>query len=205
MSILKKSSILILFILVLDQGLKIWVKTHMILGQEHRLIGDWFVIHFTENNGMAFGMELWGPTGKVILTIFRILAVIGIILYMRKSIHSKAPAGYILCLAAITGGALGNIIDSTFYGVIFDESYFNVATFLPHEGGYSSLFKGRVVDMFYFPVFTGHYPEWFPFWANQQFIFFRPVFNIADIAITTGVLTILVFQRRFFHPSNHSA
>jgi len=194
----KKSIFLILIVLLLDQTLKIWIKTNMTLGQEYRIIGNWFIIHFTENNGMAFGMEFWGKGGKIFLTLFRILAVVGIGWYLKHLIREKAPKMLILSISLIMAGALGNILDSVFYGVIFDESFYKLATFLPQEGGYSTWLQGRVVDMLYFPILKGNYPDWFPFWSNQPFIFFRPVFNLADSAITIGVAYILIFERAFF-------
>ena len=197
-SMTKKSIFLILIVLLLDQTLKIWIKTNMTLGQEYRIIGNWFIIHFTENNGMAFGMEFWGKSGKIFLTLFRILAVVGIGWYLKHLIREKAPKMLIFSISLIMAGALGNILDSVFYGVIFDESFYKLATFLPQEGGYSTWLQGRVVDMLYFPILKGNYPDWFPFWANQPFIFFRPVFNLADSAITIGVSYILIFERAFF-------
>ena len=193
-----KSIAIILLILIIDQTLKIWIKTHMILGQEYEIIGNWFIIHFTENNGMAFGMEFWGKSGKIFLTLFRIIAVIGIGWYLKTLIKQNAPKMVVISIALIMAGAIGNIFDSIFYGVIFDESFYQIAEFMPRDGGYSTWLQGRVVDMFYFPLFNGHYPSWFPFWANQEFIFFRPVFNIADSSITIGVGYILVFERSFF-------
>lgn len=197
-SITTKSILIILLVLIIDQALKIWIKTHMILGQEYKILGDWFIIHFTENNGMAFGMELWGKNGKIFLTLFRIIAVTGIGWYLKTLIKQNAPKMVIVSISLIMAGALGNILDSIFYGVIFDESFYQIAEFMPQDGGYASLLQGRVVDMLYFPIFNGHYPSWFPFWANQEFIFFRPVFNIADTAITVGVAYILIFERSFF-------
>jgi signal peptidase II len=197
-SITTKSVLIILLILIIDQTLKMWIKTHMILGQEYEILGDWFIIHFTENNGMAFGMEFWGKNGKIFLTLFRIVAVVGIAWYMKILINQNAPKMVTISIALILAGALGNILDSVFYGVIFNESFYQVADLFPQDGGYTTWFQGRVVDMFYFPLLKGHYPSWFPFWANQEFIFFRPVFNIADSAITTGVAYILLFERSFF-------
>lgn len=198
MSKATKAILFILIILVVDQTLKIWVKTTMMLGQEHMILGEWFRLHFIENNGMAFGMEFAGKAGKMILSIFRILAVIGIGWYLSHLIRNNESIGLILCISAILAGALGNIIDSAFYGIIFNDSYYQVASLFPEEGGYASFLHGRVVDMFYFPVIRGSYPEWFPWKGGQEFIFFRPVFNIADSAITVGVGFILVFQKRFF-------
>ncbi|MCD4832841.1 MAG: lipoprotein signal peptidase [Bacteroidales bacterium] len=197
-SITTKSLVLILLVLIIDQTLKIWIKTHMILGQEYEILGNWFIIHFTENNGMAFGMEFWGKNGKIFLTLFRIIAVIGIGWYLKTLIKQNAPKMVVISIALIMAGAIGNILDSIFYGVIFDESFYQIAEFMPRDGGYSAWLQGRVVDMFYFPIFNGHYPSWFPFWANQEFIFFRPVFNIADSSITIGVGYILIFERSFF-------
>ncbi|HAF30346.1 MAG TPA: lipoprotein signal peptidase [Bacteroidales bacterium] len=197
-SITTKSIAIIILVLIIDQVLKFWIKTHMILGQEYNIFGDWFIIHFTENNGMAFGLEFWGKNGKVFLTLFRIIAVIGIGWYLKILIKQNAPKMVVISISLIMAGALGNILDSVFYGVIFDESFYQIAEFLPSDGGYSSLLQGRVVDMFYFPIFNGHYPSWFPFWANQEFIFFRPVFNLADSSITIGVAYILIFERSFF-------
>ena len=187
------------FILVLlDQILKIWIKTHYILGEESQIF-DWFIIHFTENNGMAFGIEFGGYTGKKILTIFRIVVVgIGI-----KYIFNLSKAGFSngtsIALGFIIGGAIGNIIDSSFYGIIFNESYNNVASFMPEAGGYSSLLHGKVVDMFYFPLMNSHFPNWLPIWGGEHFIFFRPVFNIADAGISIGIFMILLFYKKEFN------
>lgn len=170
----------------------------MRLGQEYNILGNWFIIHFTENNGMAFGMEFGGKAGKIILTVFRIIAATGIFWYMRHLYKNNAPQGLVICIAMIFAGAVGNILDSAFYGMIFNDSYYKIAQFMPDEGGYSSFLLGRVVDMFYFPILKGYYPSWFPFNANQQFVFFRPVFNIADSAITVGVSLLLIFQKSYF-------
>jgi signal peptidase II len=194
----RKSLVLIVFILLCDQVLKIWVKTHMIIGQKHMIIGDWFIVHFIENNGMAFGMEIPTEFGKIILSVFRIIAIIGIGLYLRYLIKNKVQLGLIICISLVFAGAIGNIIDSAFYGMVFNESYYETATLFPAEGGYSSFLHGKVVDMLYFPIIEARFPDWFPFWGSERFIFFRPVFNIADASITTGVISILVFQRKFF-------
>ena len=199
MSKATKSTIFIITILVLDQALKIWIKTHMTLGQEFSIIGNWFILHFIENNGMAFGMEFAGKTGKLILSIFRVIAVVGIGLYLRHLIKEGAPYGLVFSISAIFAGAIGNIIDSAFYGIIFtDSGFFQLASIFPKEGGYSSFLHGRVVDMLYFPVIKGYYPSWFPWNAGGEFIFFRPVFNLADSSITIGVSSILIFQKHFF-------
>ncbi len=201
MSIKKQSLFLILLILITDQVLKIWVKTHMMLGQEYNILGNWFIIHFLENNGMAFGLEIAGEFGKIILSIFRIIAVGAIGWYLVHLFRQNAAHGLILSISLIMAGAIGNIIDSAFYGIIFSDSYFRVAEFLPEGGGYSGFLHGQVVDMLYFPIIKGHFPGWFPVWGSQEFIFFRPVFNLADSSITIGVALILIFQKRFFkHP-----
>ena len=220
-----KKIFLTAFILILiDQSLKFWVKTNMFLGQEFlafELINnflkwinqetldfnnalefpvyDWFIIHFTENNGMAFGMEFGGYTGKKILTIFRIV-VVGIgIKYIFNLTKVGFSNGASIALGFIIGGAIGNIIDSSFYGIIFNESYNNVASFMPERGGYSSLLHGKVVDMFYFPLMNSHFPNWLPIWGGEHFIFFRPVFNIADAGISIGIFMILLFYRKEFN------
>ena len=198
MTIGKKSILIILAILTLDQFFKVLIKTNMRIGEEIPVIGNWFILHFTENNGMAFGMDLPGENGKIFLSLFRILAVTGIAFYMRYLIRQKAHNGLVLSVALILAGAAGNIFDSLFYGMIFDDSWGKVATLFPDGGGYSSLLHGRVVDMLYFPVIRGYWPDWFPFWGGQSLVFFRPVFNIADSSITVGVFIILFFQKRFF-------
>lgn len=190
--------LLILTILAADQVLKFWIKTNMALGDEYRIVGNWFIIHFVENKGMAFGFEFGGEYGKLFLSLFRIIAVIAIGWYLTRMIKTGEPFGFLAGVALILSGALGNIIDSAFYGMIFDHSYGQVAEFLPEGGGYSSFLHGNVVDMFYFPVITGTYPDWFPFWSGNEFIFFRPVFNIADSSITIGISIILIFYRHHF-------
>lgn len=171
----------------------------MSLGQEFNVLGNWFIIHFTENPGMAFGMQFSGDYGKLILSIFRIIAIIGIIYYLYIITRKKVKTGLIVSLALVLAGAVGNMIDSAFYGLIFSNSnYFEVARFLPVEGGYATFLHGRVVDMFYFPIFQGIYPSWVPFVGGTDYIFFRPVFNIADSSITIGVLLMIIFQKQFF-------
>ncbi|WP_372752282.1 lipoprotein signal peptidase [Labilibaculum sp.] len=198
MSLFKKSVALIVVLLVLDQVVKIWIKTHMMLGEEFSVFGDWFLVHFIENNGMAFGMELEGEWGKILLSLFRIFAVCGIGWYLYDICSKKAPLGLIVSITLIFSGAMGNIIDSAFYGLIFNDSYYQVATFLPEAGGYSSFLHGKVVDMLYFPLLEGRFPDWLPLWGGEHYIFFRPVFNIADSYITIGVSFILLFQRKYF-------
>ena len=169
----------------------------MVLGQEFQIF-DWFIIHFTENNGMAFGMEFGGYRGKTFLTLFRIIVVGFGIKYVSGLAKSKLANGALIALGLIIGGALGNIIDSSFYGLIFDESYNNLASFMPESGGYSSLLHGKVVDMFYFPLINSHFPDWLPILGGNHFIFFRPVFNIADAGISVGMFMILLFYRKKF-------
>lgn len=178
-----KPVLLILLVLIADQLLKTWVKTNMFLGQEFNILGKWFVVHFTENNGMAFGLEFGGEFGKLALTLFRILAVAGIGYGLHYLIKYKYHRGLILNVALVFAGATGNIIDSVFYGKIYS---------------YESLFHGRVVDMLYFPIAEGNFPAWLPIWGGDDFIFFRPVFNLADAAISLGVIFILVFQKTYF-------
>ena len=177
----------------------------MTLGQEYHMAGNWFIIHFTENNGMAFGLQFAGDYGKLALSLFRIFAVGFLGWYIYHLAKLKTGFGVIFSFSLILAGAFGNIIDSALYGVIFSEStYFDVARFLPAEGGYSTFLHGKVVDMFYFPILEGTYPQWVPFLGGDNFIFFRPVFNVADSAITTGVLSLLIFQRKFFQKQDES-
>lgn len=178
-----KPFIVVLIIIIIDQAVKTWVRTHMILGEEIRFLGDRGMLHYTENNGMAFGMELGGEFGKLLLTLFRIVAVCGIGYGLVYLIQHKYHRGLILNVALIFAGAMGNIIDSTFYGVIYQQE---------------PLFHGRVVDMFYFPLLSGNFPPWVPFWGGEDFVFFRPVFNVADSAISIGVIMILLFQKHYF-------
>jgi signal peptidase II len=201
-----KSRIVILFILLIliaDQAFKFYIKTHFYLGQEIKVLGmNWFRLHFVENEGMAWGWKMGGEWGKVALTLFRLAAVIAGVFIIRGFIQKKYHRGFILCSALIFAGALGNLIDSMFYGLIFNESdpYIqNVARFMPKGGGYAGFLHGKVVDMLYFPIITNaRYPDWFPFWNGEEFEFFRPVFNIADASISVGVIAILIFQNKFF-------
>ncbi|MDZ7742601.1 MAG: lipoprotein signal peptidase [Bacteroidota bacterium] len=196
---MKKPILIILLILVADQILKFWIKTTMTIGEEIPVFGNWFIIHFTENNGMAFGLQFAGEFGKLALSIFRIIAVIAIGWYLVQLSKKQAKTGLLISLSLIFAGALGNIIDSAFYGLIFSHSsYHSVAEFMPEGGGYASFLHGKVVDMFYFPIIEGTTPTWFPVWPGEPFIFFRPVFNIADSAITTGVVLLIIFQKSFF-------
>jgi signal peptidase II len=197
MSVIRKSILIVLLILVADQTLKILVKTHMTLYQQIPFFGNWGILHFVENNGMAFGLSLPGEFGKILLTSFRIVAVVAIGFYMRRLISLKAHSGLIITLSMVMAGALGNIIDSVFYGLIFSSSSpVEAATLFPKGGGYAGLLHGKVVDMFYFPMIKGNYPDWFR--GGSSFIFFRPVFNIADSSISVAVAIILFNQKRFF-------
>ena len=199
MSTGKRAVLLIAAILLVDQVLKFWIKTHMTMGQTIPVFGNWFLIRFIENPGMAFGIDIPGNLGKPALTIFRMIAVVAIGWYLNKLITQKVPMGLILCVSLILAGAAGNIIDSAFYGLIFNESnYLTPAVFFPEGGGYAGFLYGKVVDMLYFPVIETHYPNWFPWVGGQEFVFFRPIFNIADSSISTGVITILIFQKRYF-------
>jgi signal peptidase II len=194
---LRKIFLTSIILLLFDQALKFWVKTNMFLGQEYPIF-DWFIIHFTENNGMAFGMEFGGFFGKTLLTLFRIIVVIVGVYYVKSIIKPNFSNGVLIALGLIIGGAMGNIIDSSFYGLLFNDSYNVIATLLPESGGYAPLLHGKVVDMFYFPLINSHFPDWMPFLAGKHFIFFRPVFNIADTGISVGIFMILLFYRKDF-------
>ena len=191
---------IILGVLIIDQAIKIWVKTSMYWHENIR-IADWFYIYFTENVGMAFGMELFG---KLFLTLFRIVAVAFIGWALYKIIKKRMKAGFIICISLILAGAIGNIIDSVFYGVLFNESTpSQIATFLPEGGGYAPLFYGKVVDMFYFPIIDTNWPEWMPFVGGDHFIFFSPIFNFADAAISCGTIALLLFYTQSFSEAYH--
>lgn len=186
-------SLIIALVLIFDQWLKIWVKTHMYL-HDHTRIFDWFYLYFTENNGMAFGIELFD---KLFLTLFRIIAVGFLIWYVSRIINRKeVRTAYLATISLIIAGAMGNIFDCLFYGLVFDQSYAQLATFLPDGGGYAPLFYGKVVDMLYFPLIDTTWPSWVPFFGGESFIFFRPVFNIADSSISVGIVLIMLFFRK---------
>lgn len=194
------SVLIIVLVLVIDQVIKVLVKTHMYWHENIR-ITNWFYIFFTENNGMAFGMEIFG---KLFLTSFRIIAVGLIGYYLYKIIKKGFKTGYIICMSLILAGALGNIIDSVFYGMIFNESVgMTPATFVPWGEGYSSLFYGKVVDMFYFPIIETTWPAWMPFIGGEHFIFFSPIFNFADAAISCGIIALLLFYGKYLNESYH--
>ena len=193
---------LIIFALVVaDQALKIYIKTHYHAGESHAVIGNWFRLYFIENEGMAYGWRLGGDSGKLILTLFRLAAVIFGVFYLKKIIAKKYHPGFILCASLIFAGALGNLIDSMFYGMLFQDSnvvLVNVAKYSPGHG-YAGFLHGKVVDMLYFPIIRdAHFPSWFPIWHGQDFEFFRPIFNLADASISVGVIAILIFQKYFF-------
>lgn len=188
------AALIVAGVLVIDQAIKIWVKTHMYLGEDI-CITRWFHIVFVENNGMAFGMELGT---KLFLTVFRIVAVGLLVWFLARVIrHRNVPSGFVACIALVVAGAAGNIIDSLFYGLIFNDPHFPyVAQLFPPEGGYAPVFYGKVVDMFYFPLFSFVWPSWVPWLGGEEFLFFQPVFNFADAAITVGVIALLLFYGR---------
>jgi signal peptidase II len=201
---LKRSIIIIILILFIDQISKIYIKTHFALGDEYKVF-DWFRVYFVENDGMAWGTKLSDftsfisdRTAKIALTIFRIIAIIGIGFWLLDATRKKSPKVLLLAIAFIFAGALGNIIDSVFYGLLFNDSHGQIASFLPIEGGYDGLLHGRVVDMLYFPIWKGYLPEWLPLFEGKFFTFFEPVFNIADMAISTGFMMLLVFNKKAF-------
>lgn len=201
----QKIFLLIAFILILDQALKFYVKLHYYAGEETNVLGSWFRLHFVENEGMAWGWKFGGDLGKITLTIFRLIAVIWGTFLLIDFIKKQHNKWFIICVALIYAGALGNLIDSMFYGVLFDSTYnpnnFQnsgvVANMLTGKG-YGDFLQGKVVDMLYFPLIKTNFPTWFPFVGGERFEFFNPVFNVADASITTGVLSILIFQKKFF-------
>ena len=188
-------------IIIIDQCLKIWIKTNYPIGHVTDVMGlSWFKLYFIENKGMAWGWEFGGDWGKMLLTLFRLAAVIFGTWYLGRIVKQKYSRGFIICAALIYAGALGNLIDSMFYGMIFSNSaeqpYVIAKLFSDH--GYAGFLHGRVVDMLYFPIIKSHFPSWFPFWGGQDFEFFSPIFNIADASISIGVIALLIFQKRFF-------
>lgn len=195
---------LVLVVLIIDQASKFYIKTHFEYNEDLLIFGqNWARLHFVENEGMAFGITFGWEYGKLLLSVFRILMVIGLIWYTRLLLAAKAPSGFIMCIGLITAGALGNIIDSTFYAMIFSDSTHHIAQLVPWGTGYGhtnelpmgGFMHGKVVDMLYFPIKYIEMPEWL---GGETWLFFSPIFNVADAAITTGVLSILLFQRRFF-------
>ena len=184
---------------MIDQALKIWIKTNLTYGEEFGILGlSWARIHFVENEGMAFGISFGGEFGKLALSLFRLIAVGFLIYIIRALVQARESRGLLASFALILAGAIGNIIDSAAYGLIFTEStYHSVAEMFPEGGGYASFLHGRVVDMLYFPLIDTTLPDWFPVWGGDRFEFFKPVFNIADSAISVGVISMLVFHRRF--------
>lgn len=194
---------IVMAVLIIDQIIKISVKTHVLL-HESIHITDWFYILFTENNGMAFGMEV---LPKFFLTVFRIIAVIAITVYLYRLTHrkEKVATGFIVCLAFILAGAIGNIIDCVFYGEIFSASTRDqVASWVPLGQGYADWLHGRVVDMFYFPIIDTYWPDWMPVWGGERFIFFSPIFNFADAAISCGMIALLIFYSRYLSGETHT-
>lgn len=192
--------LIILLIIVADQFSKIYVKTNFYYGEEVRVMGNWFRLHFIENEGMAYGMKLSDAgIGKVILTLFRLVAVVFGFFLLKRLVNKRYSTGAIVCGALILAGALGNLIDSMFYGMIFTESSFHIAKAVPFGQGYGQFLHGRVVDMFYFPIVETRLPEWVPFVGGDIFTFFEPVFNVADAAISIGVLVLIFFQKKLIH------
>jgi signal peptidase II len=194
---LKKAGIIIVLVLLIDQISKFYIKTNFSLGEEVPVF-DWFRILFVENEGMAWGTKIPGEYGKLFLTLFRLVAIVGIGYWLWDSIRKNGSRILITAIALIFAGAFGNIIDSVFYGIVFNDSYGQVAEFMPAQGGYGTLFHGKVVDMLYFPLWQGNLPEWIPFWGGNYFTFFEPVFNIADTTISAGVILLLLFNKRAF-------
>lgn len=194
-----KLTLFVVLLLVVDQAVKFAVKLNMTLYEDIPVFGNWFIINFIENPGAAFGMQLGGEWGKLALSLVRIVFIVAIAWYMRRLIREGAPRGLLVAGALILAGAIGNMIDSAFYGLIFSASTpTEVATLFPEGGGYASLLHGKVVDMLYFPIINSTWPDWMPWVGGRDFTFFSPVFNIADSYITVAVLYILFFQRKFF-------
>lgn len=196
---LKKAGLLILIILVIDQIVKIYIKTNFMLGEQVKVF-DWFRILFVENEGMAWGAKIPGTHGKLILTIFRLVAIVGIGYWLWDTIRKKESKLLTTSIALIFAGAMGNIIDSVFYGVLFDHSNQQVANLLPNSDTYGEILHGKVVDMLYFPLWQGYLPDWIPVWGGRFFTFFEPVFNIADSSITIGFMLMIFFNKKMFPP-----
>lgn len=194
---LKKAGLIIVLVLLIDQISKFYIKTNFALGDEVQVF-EWFRILFVENEGMAWGTKIPGEYGKLLLTLFRLVAILGIGYWLWDSARKNGSKILIVSIALIFAGAFGNIVDSVFYGIVFEDSYNNIAAFLPEAGGYGTLFHGKVVDMLYFPLWKGYLPEWIPIWGGKYFTFFEPVFNIADSAISVGVALLLIFNKRAF-------
>lgn len=203
--------IIILLVIIIDQVSKVYIKTNFYYGEEVLVLGSWFRLHFIENEGMAFGMKLGNAeTGKLVLTLFRLVAVVFGFFLLKRLVNKGYHKGLVICGALILAGALGNLIDSIFYGLIFTESSFHIAQMVPMGQGYGKIFHGRVVDMLYFPLIDTVLPTWVPIWGGKPFSFFDPVFNIADAAISCGVITLLLFQKKFMQmrtttPNNETA
>ena len=200
---LKKSIVIIILILLIDQISKVYIKTHFKLGDSITIL-EWFRIAFVENEGMAWGAKIPGEYGKLALTLFRLVAIIGIGYWLWDSIKKKSSKILITSVTLIFAGALGNIIDSVFYGIIFNDSYGQLASMFPEGGGYAPIFYGKVVDMLYFPIWEGFLPEWIPFYGGEYFTFFDPVFNLADMAISTGFGLLIVFNKKAFPKEKNS-
>ncbi len=196
----RSAVLIVLLIILIDQWSKFYIKTHFYYGEEVNVIGTWFKLHFIENEGMAFGMKLGNAEmGKLVLTLFRLVAVVFGFYLLKNIINKGYKRGTVICGALILAGALGNLIDSIFYGLIFTESTFHIAKLVPFGQGYGKLFHGRVVDMLYFPLVSFQMPSWVPVWGGKDFEFFEPVFNIADAAISVGVLVLVFFQKKLIH------
>ena len=189
---------IILLVVIIDQAVKIWIKTHFYLGEDLKIL-PWFHLYFIENNGMAFGMEFGS---KLALTLFRIVAVGFLIWYIARIYGLRSvPRGYLVCLSFVTAGAAGNIFDCVFYGLMFNNPLPpQVASLFPAGGGYAPVFLGRVVDMLYFPLFSFVWPSWMPFVGGEHFLFFQPIFNIADAAISCGIIVLVLFYHRYILP-----